>query len=223
MANRSSTAIQPAPEDTAQSPLVLRTRKRLSRAERAEGARAQIFAAAAEVVGRHGYADASISRITEVAGIAQGTFYLYFASRQSLFDELLPNVGEDMFRFIGERLVGARNVYDLEERGIRAFFEYLECKPGFFRILNEAEIAAPVAYERHFRQTADRFVASLERSARAGDIGDFDREDLETVVYVLMAARSFFYLRFVKGQPAGARMPEKAIQAYMRLVRGGLR
>ncbi len=204
-------------------PATRRPRKRLTRDERAFDARAQIFAAAAQVVGTRGYADASIGRITTAAGMAQGTFYLYFESRQALFDELLPYLGEDMFHFIGQRVAGAKDLYDLEERGFRAFFEYLESHPGFFRILNEAEVAAPQAYERHFTQTADHFVASLERSLRSGQIKDFDRDDLETVVYVFMAARSYLYLRYVKGREAGARVPDKVIAAYMRLVRGGVR
>jgi hypothetical protein len=41
-------------------------------------------------------------------------------------------------------------------------------------------------------------------------------------VYVLMAARSYLYMRYVKGQGAGARLPEKVIKTYMRLVRSGL-
>lgn len=218
-----------ADENTARSgskparPAKARPRKRLTRAERAVDVRASIFAAAAEVVGEHGYGDASITRITERAGIAQGTFYLYFASRQALFDELLPHVGEDMFKFIRQRVVGARDVLDVEERGFRAFFEFLEQNPGFFRILNEAEVAAPIAHEKHFRRAAEHFVASLQRGIRAGQIRAFNRRDLETVVYVLMAARSYLYLRFVKGKAAGTTMPEEVIAAYMRLVRGGLR
>jgi AcrR family transcriptional regulator len=53
-----------------------RTRKRLSRQELAAGARQAIFAAASKVVGQYGYAEASITRITEAAGIAQVTFYM---------------------------------------------------------------------------------------------------------------------------------------------------
>lgn len=200
-----------------------RPRKRLTREERAEDARASIFAAAAKVVGQYGYADASVTKITEAAGIAQGTFYLYFHSRQALFDELLPNVGTEMFQFIRDRVTGATDVLDVEERGIRAFFDFLEVNPGFFRILNEAEVAAPIAHERHFGQTARHFVESLRRGIAAGHIREFDEEELETVVYVFMAARSYLYLRYVKGKAPGAKVPEKAIAAYLRLIRNGLK
>lgn len=226
MLSRSKPAIAPEPAAARPAPALPvrgRPRKRLSREERAVDVRAALFAAAAKVVGQHGYADASINKITEAAGIAQGTFYLYFQSRQDLFDELLPHVGEDMFAFISGRVTGAKDVLDLEERGLRAFFAFLEDNPGFFRILNEAEVAAPLAHERHFQQTADHFVQSLARGIKVGQIRSFDAEDLETIVYVLMAARSYLYLRYVKGKPSGTKVPEKAIKAYLRLIRDGLK
>ena len=200
-----------------------RPRKRQSRDERAGEVRETIFRAAAQVVGKHGYADASINRITEAAGIAQGTFYLYFESRQVLFDELLPHVGEDMLHFIRDRVKGAKDVLDMEEKGFRAFFEYLKDNPGFFRILNEAEVAAPVAHETHFKLLADHYVESLERGLKSGEISNFDRSELETLAYVLMSARSYLYLRYVKGATGRTSLPEKVIQTYMKLVRGGLR
>ena len=129
---------------------------------------------AAKVVGEYGYADASIGRITEEADIAQGTFYLYFESRQAIFDVLLPHVGADMLVFIGDKVRGAENFLDVEERGFRAFFEYLRLNPGFFRVLNEAEVAAPAAHATHMKLVADRYVRSLKRSMENGEIKNFE-------------------------------------------------
>lgn len=199
-----------------------RPRKRLWREEKAEDARAAIFAAAAEVVGRHGYADASIERIAEQAGIAKGTFYLYFGSRQELFDALLPHVGQHMLDFIAERIRGSADVMQMEERGFRAFFAFMERNPGFFRILNEAEVAAPQGHKTHFRRSADHYSESLARGIAAGTIRRYTREELETVVYMLMAARSFLYLRFVKAEPGARTLPESVVQTYLKFVRDGL-
>ena len=48
------------------------------------------------MVGRLGYAEASVARITELADVAQGTFYNHFESRQELLDQLLPAIGRQM-------------------------------------------------------------------------------------------------------------------------------
>ena len=42
--------------------------------------------AATKIVGKYGYAEASVARITDEAGVAQGTFYNHFENRQELLD-----------------------------------------------------------------------------------------------------------------------------------------
>jgi len=51
---------------------------KLKRVERNAWTKQRIFEAATKVVGKHGYAEASVARITEEAGVAQGTFYNHF-------------------------------------------------------------------------------------------------------------------------------------------------
>ena len=198
-------------------------RKRLTRAELAGESRDKIFEAAAAVVGEHGYADASISKITEKAGIAQGTFYLYFASRQALFDELLPHIGQDMIIYIGQAIHNANNVYEVEEKGFRAFFAYLQQSPGFFQILNQAETWSPKAHARHLKLLTQHYVASLKRSVDRGEVKAFDEKELEVMAYVFMGARSYLYMRYLKGAKSGTKLPQWVVNAYMKLVRDGLR
>ncbi|MGO1342428.1 MAG: TetR/AcrR family transcriptional regulator, partial [Cellulosimicrobium funkei] len=50
------------------------------RTARGNRTRAKILAAAEQVFAEVGYHDASIVKITESAGVGQGTFYLYFES-----------------------------------------------------------------------------------------------------------------------------------------------
>ncbi len=203
-------------------PASARYPRRLSREELTPEARDAIFAAATAVIGEHGYAGATIKRITDQAGIAQGTFYLYFDSRQALFDTLLPQIGSEMLRFIGERIRGAEDFFDMEERAFRAFFEYLGLKPGFIRVLNEAEWAAPIAHREHFTLLAMHYRRALLRGVAQGDIRNLNNDEVETVAYMLMAARNYMYLRYLKGQPRQARPPEVVVEAYMKLVRCGI-
>lgn len=195
--------------------------RRSTRQERAENLKKKIFEAAAKVVGVYGYADASIGRITDEAGIAQGTFYLYFESRQALFDVLLPHVGEDMVLFIGKKVKGSKTFLEVEERGFRAFFEYLRLNPGFFRVLNEAEVAAPIAHAAHMKLLSDRYVKSLSRSVEKGEIKNFTTEELETLAYLFQAARSYLYLCHIKGKKR-KKLPDAVVETYMKIVRNGL-
>ncbi len=196
--------------------------RRATRQERAEKTRLRILRAAAKIVGEYGYADASIGRITEAANIAQGTFYLYFNSRQDLFDVLLPRVGQDMLEFIRAKVHGASSYYEVEERGFRAFFDFLSKNPGFFRILNEAEVAAPKAHAEHLRILTTAYVGSLKRAIDNGEIRNFSEKELETLAYVFQASRSYLYLCHIKGKRR-KKLPEWVVQTYMKLVRDGLK
>jgi AcrR family transcriptional regulator len=197
--------------------------RRRTREERTEELRNKIFTAAAKVVGRYGYAEASVNRITEEAGIAQGTFYLYFESRQEMFDQLLPHVGADMIAHIGRKVAGAKTFFEVEEQGFRAFFDFLRTNPGFFRVLNEAEVAAPVAHANHMTLLTGHYVRSLQRSADRREIKTFEGKELEAIAYVFQSARSYLYMRFVKDSKKTKKLPDWVVETYMRLVRNGLK
>ena len=65
--------------------------KRKSREQRREDRREAIKQAAIEVFSDLGYHGAKVSQIVEMVGVAQGTFYLYYDSKQQIFGELLED------------------------------------------------------------------------------------------------------------------------------------
>lgn len=199
-----------------------KARKRLSREELTPLARDAIFTAAACVVGEVGYADASVARITAAAGIAQGTFYLYFPTRQSLFDELLPHARRELLALVRQRAAGARDFLELEERGMAAFLEYVQRNPGFLRILNEAEAVAPEAYRRHWDDIAERFRRELHDAVSTGQVRRLDRAEMHTAVYLMMGARVSLYQMLHRERLEGSAAARAAVGHYMNMVRNWL-
>ena len=189
-----------------------------SRAERSLAVRRRLFDAAAKIVGERGYAEASVARITQEAGVAQGTFYNHFASRQALLDSLLPELGAQMARAIQDRTAAIRPEEQRELARFQAWFDYLAENPGFLRILNEAEFAAPEAFRRHIANIAGPYHRILIRARDRGELGQFSDGELEVVVHMLMGARSYLGQRFGPAQPAGGAV----ISAYARLLACGL-
>lgn len=198
------------------------TRRRKSRKELEPEAKELILNAAAVVVGEHGYAKASTKRIATQASISEGLIYLYFDSRQSIFDQLLPHAGSAMLKFIGKRVAGSSDFFDMEERAFRAFFEYSIKNKGFFRILNEAEISAPIAHEKHFGILVDGYRSSIERGMRQGAIRELSHNDIEVIIYMLMGARTYLHLRFMANPGSNQGIPEHVVTTYMRIVRCAL-
>lgn len=194
----------------------------ITRDERAARTREQLLVSAARVVGEFGYRDASIQRITADAGMAQGTFYLYFASRQALFDELLPHFGLHMLEHVRERAHGKSDFFEIEEIGARAVFEYLQENPWFWRVLNEAEVEAPAAWTRHHEEVVRRYMKFLKRARQAGVITQYREDELDTLAYLLIAARDYLYLYHLHRSKQNTGIPESVVRTYMQFVRNGL-
>jgi AcrR family transcriptional regulator len=174
------------------------------------------------VVGEHGYRDASVQRITADAGLAQGTFYLYFASRQALFDELLPHFGLDMLEQVRLRSQGVQGFYALEECGMKAVVEYLHENPWFWRVLNEAEVEAPQAWQRHHDEVTRRYVSFLKRARRSGDLAGYEVNELGTLAQLLVAARDYIYRTHLTSHGPGRKVPAALLKTYRKFIEKGL-
>jgi AcrR family transcriptional regulator len=194
---------------------------KLNRVERNAWTKRRIFDAATKVVGKHGYAEASVARITEEAGVAQGTFYNHFENRQELLDQLLPKIGIDMVHFIRERTGTAQAARQEIER-FSAFFDFIREVPEFLRILNEAEYFAPVGYQKHLDNMSTAYVRILKRARLAGAIEDFSDEEFEAIVHMLMGARGYLSRRYSYSGGAVTAVPDHVISAYRKLVTRGL-
>lgn len=196
--------------------------RRGSRLEKSELLRHALLQAAAEVVGEVGYANASIALITAKVGVAQGTFYNYFDSRQDILDKLLPDLGKKMLAHIKQCASGGRNYTEIEERVFRGFFSFLEKTPHFSRILNEAESFAPVGHKQHFDNVSKKYLHLFHRSKLQGEFPNYGEDELEVVVFILLAARSYLALRYVDGTRRKNTLPEWVAGTYIKFVRYGL-
>lgn len=193
-----------------------------SRDERGRLIREALFHAAAEIVGDVGYEDASVALITQRAGVAHGTFYNYFESRQDILDQLLPALGKEMLAHVRECARQGKSLIEKEELGFAGFFSFLNGNPHFFRILNEAESFAPKAYRAHLELVSKDYIAFLERSHDRGQLPGFAKREFEVLAFILMAARSYLAWRFVYGAEKRGAIPDWVVKAYVKFVRSGL-
>lgn len=194
---------------------------KLNRVERNAWTKQRIFEAATKIVGKYGYAEASVARITEEAGVAQGTFYNHFENRQELLDQLLPKIGIDMVHFIRAR-TGTAHAARQEIERFGAFFDFIREVPEFLRILNEAEHFAPIGYQKHLDNIATAYVRILKRARLSGAIEDFSDEEFEAIVHMFMGARGYLSRRYSYAGGAVTAAPDHVISAYRKLVTRGL-
>lgn len=190
------------------------------RARQAEDRRRRLFDAARMVVGESGYTETTISKITKRAGLAQGTFYNYFSSRQELFESLLPALGDELLAFLDHSVVGAESVVDMEERCLRAFFDFSREHPEFYRILTEAEVFVPRAHRLYICKLAEWYTRAFSERAAVGTLADYTEQEREVVAYILLAAHHYLTLRYTHWIGHEGRIPDWVISSYARFVSG---
>jgi AcrR family transcriptional regulator len=188
-----------------------------------EATRRKLIDAAAKVIGRYGYAGASIARITAKAGIAHGAFYLHFKSQQDLFDAILPTVGGAMLDAISKAVRDSRDLEELEFRGIKANFAYLVRHPEIHRIMNEAELHAPRAFARYLAELTRRYSGSLRRTFQNKPHPRFRDDELETLAAMLEGARAYLLMKYCQAGRRIKPLPDAVISTYVRFVLDGLR
>ena len=68
--------------------------------------RAQLVAAATEAFARQGVAATSVADIVRAAGVAQGTFYLYFTSKDDVILAVVAGVADVVAGVVGSAYAG---------------------------------------------------------------------------------------------------------------------
>ncbi len=205
------------------APATARRRKpTVSRAEKSEAIRRALLEAAGAVVGRYGYAGASIARITMAANVAQGTFYNYFDSRDALFAHLLPEIGQLMIDEIGAKVRQHTRLADREEARIRGYLEFLRTHPGFYRVLREAETFAPEAHRKHMANMVAGYTRALRAERERAGAAPLPDQQIEKIVYMLLGARDYLAMQYQGPGNAPTAADDETVATYMRALRGGL-
>jgi len=73
-----------------------------------EARRGELVAAAAKIFVEKGVAKAAVSDIVKAAGVAQGTFYLYFDSKADIVNAVAEHIGDEMVGAIERSVAAAR-------------------------------------------------------------------------------------------------------------------
>jgi AcrR family transcriptional regulator len=143
---------------------------------RGEATRRAILKAAETVIGSQGYNDASIIDITREAGVAQGTFYIYFKSKDEVFSELVREMGRLLRQALNEATADAGDRLAAEKEGLRGFLTFVSAHPNLYRIIQEALFVDPDAYRAYFQTFADGYREALAEAQESGEIrpGDPD-------------------------------------------------
>jgi len=190
------------------------------RTPRGERTLRKILDAAREEFGQRGFSESSIVGITQRAGVALGTFYTYFDSKEALFQALVRDMSAQVRDHVAPVLKESTDALEGERRALESFLDFAREHRDVYRIIDEAEFVDPAAYREHYETTANRIAARLIAARGRGEVdGGYSDEELEILSWAIMGANVFLGLRFaVRSKTDAGRVAD----ATGKLLRSGL-
>ena len=147
----------------------------------------RLLEAAEQVFAELGYHDASIVKITEAAGVAQGTFYLYFASKKEIFDELVRDLNRRVRHAMQEAPSQGATRVEAELLGFRALLPLHGRAPG--ALPDHPPGGVRLARDLHVALRRALRAATSTALREAMDAGEIARVDPEVAAWALMGDR----------------------------------
>lgn len=190
---------------------------KMPRTERGRRTRRTILDAAAAEFGEKGFHEGSISGITRRAGVALGSFYTYFESKDAVFRALVADMSAQVRDHVAPAIREADGQIAAERAGLLEFIRFVRAHKEIYRIIDEAEFVDPASFRLHYSTTAERIAARLRAAA---DRGEVSGEVSEVHAWAIMGMNVFLGLRY--GVWAEDRSPESVADAIASLLAHGM-
>jgi AcrR family transcriptional regulator len=188
------------------------------RTERGRRTLRAILDAAAEEFGERGYHEAAIARIAQRAGVAIGSFYTYFDSKEAVFRALVGDMSAQVRETVAPVILAAPDRLAGERAGIAAFIGFVRQHKALYRIIDEAAFVAEDAYRKHYNEIAEGYAVSLTNAFGRGELSD---GDMTVRAWAIMGMNVFLGLRFGVWDESGD--PSAIAATAAALIGDGLR
>jgi AcrR family transcriptional regulator len=182
-----------------------------------------LLSAAVEVFARKGYHASTVSDIIAIAGVARGTFYLYFKSKRDVFARLLTDLFRELearVQRLDERRTPQENLA-LLRTNIRSVMAFLAGRPALLRILLWQATGSDAEFDSRLSEFYRRLTERVRRSLRLGvEMGLLRPMDIEVAsLGVLGAIKEVLYRASL-----GEKLPaiEPLVDEVMRFIVHGL-
>lgn len=181
------------------------------RTERGRKTLRNLLDAAAKEFSDRGFHEASISAITRRAGVALGTFYTYFDSKDEIFRALVTDMSDAVGHAARHAIEPEMGALQVERAALHAFLEFAAKHKELYRIIDEAEFVDPDSYRAHYERIGRRI---HERLSNGSDTGELRSKLGEVEAWALMGMNVFLGLRYAiwatDGDPNVAEVAERA-------------
>ncbi|NIB41762.1 TetR/AcrR family transcriptional regulator [Pseudomaricurvus alkylphenolicus] len=186
--------------------------------KRGEMTRQKILAAAQKEIGTKGFALASVSSITAAAGVGQGTFYIYFKSKEEVLRALVIQLGRDVRHSLTAATEQASSRLEAERQGISAFLDFVRENKEMYKVVHEAQFVDPEIHRQYYTDFAEAYCERLKKASSDGEIKSIDHE---ACAWALMGMSEFLGMRY--GFWDDSKSSKKIADAVFNMIETGLK
>lgn len=169
-----------------------------------------ILSAAREAFSRKSYNEVTIALITSEVGIAKGTFYLYYHSKEDLFLEVIRDAAQRLRLALGAALEGLDDPLERVRVSVPVIFETCRREAGLYlAIFQRASFLDSEKleeYNRLFEPLANDFQHTIEDGVRRGVFTTGNAEVLSHGVFGFLSSLIYRWLLLESagGAPEGS-------------------
>ncbi|MDD3472057.1 MAG: TetR/AcrR family transcriptional regulator [Syntrophaceae bacterium] len=147
-------------------------------------ARERILSAALAEFSEKGFHSSTIDSIADRAGIAKGTVYRYFSTKEGLFTALKDDTMSEFIELAKRRLSGQEDVLEIIEGIIKIYLSFFEQNSAFFKVIIQEHKDFGREFSEKFIQELIGALPSLKRRCwKASRLGKLKQMNYYTVFF----------------------------------------
>lgn len=178
-----------------------------------------ILSAAAQEIYEKGYHNAAINDITRRAGVASGTFYVYFDSKDDLYKFLLLQCSHMIRKHLNQATKDCRTRREAEEVGLREWIKYIQKNQYMYHIIWESLYVDKQLFMDYYAIFSEAYIKGIDAAKERGDV---DPEiDSDVLAWTLMGASNFLGLNWGLFKEHTGDV-ERVVKSFMRILTGNV-
>lgn len=178
-----------------------------------------ILSAAAQEIYEKGYHNAAINDITRRAGVASGTFYVYFDSKDDLYKFLLLQCSHMIRKHLNQATKDCKTRREVEEVGLREWLKFVQKNQYMYHIIWESLYVDKQLFIDYYSTFSQAYMRGIDAAKERGEL---DSEiDSEVLAWMLMGASNFLGLNWGLFKEYTGDL-DKVVNSFMRILTGNI-
>jgi AcrR family transcriptional regulator len=180
----------------------------------------RLLSAAERLFGERSYRRTSVAGICAQAGMATGSFYAHFESKEDIFAAVVRRINADLRAAMAAALEAAPADQRSRERAaFGAFFDMLSRRPWIDRIVRESEFVDRGLFREYYERLARGYARGVRQAQLAGEVDA--RYDPEVIAYLYTGVGNFIGMRWADWT-AGRQVPPDVLDDVLEVLARGL-